>query len=659
MDKDFLNIAKKLRLLYVEDDDIARELMLILLEEYFDNIVVATDGEEGLKYFKEEGDFDLILSDINMPKMNGFEMLEEIRKIDKEVLVLILSAYSDTEHLVHAIKLNISGYILKPINVNQMEQEFYRIVENISLKQEVKERTHLLKQYQDIVDASMIVSKTDLKGNITYVNDNFCKISQFSEEELLSQPHNIVRHPDNAKEVYADLWHSIAVEKKLWSGVIKNRTKSGGSYYVKSYIKPILDTDNNIVEYIALRNDISEVMSATKQLKDCLSSTNEPLLLYMKLDEFDIVTELFDSDIVEMIEKKLAQKIAKYLPYTLCKPKVFQLSEGEFASVLDAKRFQREEHKVLDEIHEMIHAIKKEIINLGEFEYNVSIVASVSFGNKKLIENAKLGIEKLLREKGCLIVANDLVEKEEKSIQNNMDTLIMIQKALHQNKVISYFQPIVDNKTQQIIKYESLVRLVNQKGEVLSPHFFLDTAKKGRYYTHITKKVLENSFKALKVTDKDISINLSALDIENMEINSYLLEILEQNKEDAPRIVFELLEDESIKNVQTIISFIKKVKSYGVKIAIDDFGSGYSNFERLLEYQPDILKIDGSLIKNIQHDNYSLSIVKTIVTFAKEQNFQTIGEFVENKEIFEILYNLGIDQSQGYYFASPKPLEEL
>ena len=644
--------------MYVEDDAVSRELMTTLLEEYFDHIVVAEDGLEGVEKFEKER-IDLILTDINMPRMNGFEMVEYIRKKNKGIPILILSAYSDTQHLVHAIELNISGYVLKPINIEQMERELRRIVQNVSLKEEIKERTHLLEQYQEIVDAGLIVSKTDLNGVITYVNDNFCKISGYFKEELLGKPHSIIRHPDNSKEIYAQLWHTIAVEKSLWSGVIKNRKKSGGSYYVKSYIKPILDTNGNILEYIALRNDITEVMNPTKQLKDCIKAVEDPVLLYMKLDEFHIVSELFDSDTIEIMEKQLADKIAKLIPVAISSPKVFQLGKGEFASVLDSKIFHKRENETLHSIHEMIHTIKKEVISFGEFAYNVSIVASVSYGNDKLLENAKLGIEKVLQEGGCLVVANDLVQKEEEQTRRNMQTLVMIQKALDNNNVVSYFQPIIDNEMKKTVKYESLVRLVDQEGRVVSPFFFLDTAKKGRYYTHITKQVLKNSFEALQKLDKEISINLSALDIENMEISRYILELLQQHQNDASRLVFELLEDENVKNIETIIEFIKKVKSYGVQIAIDDFGSGYSNFERLLEYQPDILKIDGSLIKNIQTDDYSLSIVKSIVTFAKEQNFKTVAEFVENEEIFKILKDLGVDYSQGYYFSAPKPIEEL
>jgi len=167
---------------------------------------------------------------------------------------------------------------------------------------------------------------------------------------------------------------------------------------------------------------------------------------------------------------------------------------------------------------------------------------------------------------------------------------------------------------------------------------------------------LENSFKILEHITTKISINLSSLDIEKEETRGILYELLERYSSDAGRIVFELLEDENVKDFAVIKRFIKKVKKLGVMIAIDDFGAGYSNFERLLEFEPDILKIDGSLIKNIANDIYSRNIVETIVSFAKKQNIITIAEFVENEEIFNILNNLGVDYSQGYYFGEPKKI---
>lgn len=131
---------------------------------------------------------------------------------------------------------------------------------------------------------------------------------------------------------------------------------------------------------------------------------------------------------------------------------------------------------------------------------------------------------------------------------------------------------------------------------------------------------------------------------------------MKKHKKETYRIVIELLEDEKIKDTNLIKNFIEEAKIFNVKIAIDDFGTGLSNFSRVLEYKPDYIKIDGSLIKNVENDKFSKDMIETIVHFSKKQNIKTIAEYVENENIFNIISDLGVDYSQGYYFGEAKVL---
>ena len=165
--------------------------------------------------------------------------------------------------------------------------------------------------------------------------------------------------------------------------------------------------------------------------------------------------------------------------------------------------------------------------------------------------------------------------------------------------------------------------------------------------------MIKKSFEYFSDHTCEFSINLTMEDILNEEINSFLFSLLEKHHIGS-RVVFEIVESESIQNYETVSEFIKKLKSYGSKIAIDDFGSGYSNFEYILKLNVDYLKIDGSLIKNIVSDTNAKIVVSTIVEFAKKLGIKTIAEFVENEAIFQVMQELEIDYSQGYYFQAPK-----
>ncbi|MEA2018909.1 MAG: EAL domain-containing protein [Campylobacterota bacterium] len=661
---EIIKYSKKLKLLYVEDNEEARESTVVILEEFFDDITVAVNGEDGLEQFKEKKaniakeskTFDLIITDINMPKLNGLEMIEQIRDIDKDIPILVLSAYNGSGFFMESIKLGVDGYLLKPIDINQFLGALNKITSKLILKDNSDKNLHFLKEYSEATNSSSIVSKTDTNGIITYANDEFCKISEYSRDELIGQKHNIVRDPDMAEEIFQELWNTIQNKKQIWKGQIKNRSKSGNIYYVNATIKPILDIDNNIVEYIALRDDITEIMNPKKQLQDAIKNYKDPVIIYMKLEDFNTLEDFYDNDTVEKIEDKVKIYLENNIPDAFIFDKVYQLDHGEYAIVNEKSICMPNINSFLSKLKTYQEKIKDNSVDIFDINYDMSMIVSLVFEDDYRLESAKLGIKKLIKTKNNFIVANNFSKLEHDIALKNIETITMIKNAINSNNIISHFQPIINNTTKEVEKYESLVRLVDEDGKVLSPFFFLETAKKGKYYSAITQIVLDNSFDALKNTKKDITINLSALDIEQRVIRTKIFNLLDDNKQYNSRITFELLEDESVKDFETIKTFITDVKKLGVKIAVDDFGAGYSNFERLLDYQPDILKIDGCLIRDIETNSYSLSVVKTIVAFAKEQGIQTVAEFIENESIFNIVNEIGVDYSQGYYFGKPNPL---
>lgn len=653
--KQLVQKAQDIRVLYAEDDDQVRLHVKLLLETIFTQVDIVIDGQEALDAFNSKK-YDLIITDINMPRMNGLELINNIRSVDNLIPIIVISAHGEYENMFNAILSGIDGFILKPLVLDQFLITIKKSIDKTLLERENKKNLLILEQYQEITNKSSIISKTDIDGYITYVNKNFCDISGYSEEELLGQPHNIIRHPDNPKKLFTHLWKTIKEEKKAWQGIVKNRAKDGTTYYVKTTIKPLLDPNGEIVEFIALRDDISEIMSDKKRLMTALEAKEESLLVLLQIDNFDILDKFYDTPTVEKIESEFGDLILKLLPNNAVFKKYYKLGDGRFALREELSNIQAHNIDIDAYLFELISNTKETTIKLQNIEYDVEILASYAHGNENVFDNAKYGIEKAIENGETLLFANDLVAEAQANAQKNIDTIRMVKKALDTCNIVSYFQPIIDNKTQKVFKYESLVRLINENGEIVSPYFFLDISKKGTYYSKITQRVIESAFEVLSHIKDNVSINLSFMDIENPEVRKKLIELISK-PEYKGRVTFEILEDEEVKDMKTVIDFIQYVKKEGdVKIAIDDFGSGYSNFERLLHYSPDILKIDGSLIKNIEHDKFSRNIVETIVTFAQKQHIKTIAEFVENENIYNILKEIGIDYSQGYYFGKPEKL---
>jgi len=457
------------------------------------------------------------------------------------------------------------------------------------------------------------------------------------------------------KTAFRDLWRTIKDEKRTWQGIVKNRAKNGDTYYVKTTVQPILNPEGEVQEYISLRHDITAIMSDKKQLFDFLEANRLSVLILVQIEDYNILEKFYDKASVEKIEDAFGKNMLYLMPNRWGFQRVYHLENGLYAFAIDRRNCKASKEEIHAVLEQFLMNVKEYVVKIDSIEYDISAICSFTYGIFKIFEDAKIGIENAIQTKQPIVYADGLSGIEYDNALKNIETIHIIKTAIDNRKIISYFQPIVNNQTKKIEKYESLVRLITEDGQLLTPFYFLETAKKGRYYSKITKIVLENSFAALyKISEAAISINLSVHDIERDEITHYIENLLVQHEDEAHRIIFELLESEDIKDFALIKQFIQKVKAKGVKIAIDDFGTGYSNFERLLSYEPDILKIDGSLIKNIHNNQINQHIVETVMLFAKKQNLSTVAEFVENETIYEIVRDMGIDYSQGFYFGKPE-----
>ncbi len=251
-----LECLKQITILYAEDDLVIQKQTVGILNSIVKEVHVANCGQEAVELY-DNNKVDIIITDITMPNMTGIEFSKHVRKDNSDIPIIVISAHNDSNILIEAIEIGISRFILKPLNISDLIQVITQFAENICNKSEKDSVTNLLEQYKNIVDADSIVSKTNKDGIITYVNDRFVDISGYSKEELIGQHHNIIRHPDTPEKLFKKMWTTISEKKKVWQGVVKNLSKQGKSYYVRSTIKPILDMNGDIIEYIAIRQDIT------------------------------------------------------------------------------------------------------------------------------------------------------------------------------------------------------------------------------------------------------------------------------------------------------------------------------------------------------------------------------------------------------------------
>jgi EAL domain-containing protein (putative c-di-GMP-specific phosphodiesterase class I) len=253
-----------------------------------------------------------------------------------------------------------------------------------------------------------------------------------------------------------------------------------------------------------------------------------------------------------------------------------------------------------------------------------------------------------------LDILTTIYRKEEQT--KLVDDIVFLKNCVTNNEIEPYVQGIYDAKTLKLNKYECLMRLIDKKNNIaLSVFPFLGTSKKIKAYDDMMRIMVEKSFSLLSSKNIDFSINLSYEDLANSSFMEFLYDKI-NNFYDPSKIVFEILETDFIEDFSIVEEFTSYVKNLGCKIAIDDFGSGFSSMENILKIKPDIIKIDGSLVKDLDTSKDSKTIVKNIVNMAKELKAKTVAEYVHNKEILDIAIDLEVDYLQGFYLDEPKRL---
>ena len=239
----------------------------------------------------------------------------------------------------------------------------------------------------------------------------------------------------------------------------------------------------------------------------------------------------------------------------------------------------------------------------------------------------------------------------------NTDFIDTLNYNIDNNLVEPYFQAIMDNKNDEIIKYEALMRIFDKDKNIILPNVFIYKAKKCRLYNKLMEILINKIIVYISKYKINVSINLDYVDILNPQIKKSLLDKIKANNI-GNYLTLEILESEKVSNFNIVNDFINEVKKYGVKIAIDDFGSGFSNYENILNLDIDYIKIDGSLIKRISEETY-LNLIKSIVLFSKQQNIKVVAEFVSDLKILRYVKNIEVDYSQGYHIGKPMSIQEL
>lgn len=382
------------------------------------------------------------------------------------------------------------------------------------------------------------------------------------------------------------------------------------------------------------------------QLRKDLQDNESLGLLLIKIDNFQIINNFYGFVVGDYVIEDVGKSLKSFFQNNC----VYRLSGSEFAVTLEESLGFYDLKDYLEKLYANIKGMVVVYQDMSiSIEFTLSSIADRSIDD--LFSKASMAM-KFAQDNRLPYWIYENRMNFENEYERNLKLSEVVRESIEDSRVIPYYQAIVDTKTFKIVKYECLARLVDKQEKIISPLIFIPIAKKIKMYNNVTKLIIEKSFKTFENSDLEFNINLSIEDIMSSSIFNFIINKLKTSKA-SNRVTFELLESEAVQDFTKVERFINEVKRYGAKLAIDDFGSGFSNFSYLIQMKTDYIKIDGSLIKNIDVDKQSLLVVETIVEFAKKLGVKTVAEYVHTSVVLEKVQELGIDYAQGFYIDEP------
>lgn len=442
--------------------------------------------------------------------------------------------------------------------------------------------------------------------------------------------------PRNSKEIEAIVIALDNMQKKIakysqeinkWNAILEKRVEEKTKQLKKQYYTDAL---TNLPNRLALVEKIEKKYIHT--------------LVVLNIDDFKQINDYFG----HLVGDKILVVFSNYLKtFVQESTELFRLTGDEFAFAIQKRLSKKELEKFIQELYKKVESF---IFSYKESDILIRVTIGAANEKENILEKADIALKYAKAKRKHYMIYNKQLEME-KAYKENLEWVRRIAKAIEEDRIIPYFQPIAWAKDAKIKGYEALMRM-EEDGEVITPYHFIQVAKRSRFYPALTKILFHKCCKYFQNKECSFSFNLSIEDIENEETVQFLEKTMDSFSL-GNRIVFEITETEGIANYDIVTSFIQKMKKRGAKFSLDDFGSGYSNFEYLAKLDIDYIKIDGSLIKNILQDKNSLIVVETIIDYAKKRGILTVAEFVSSQEIYEKVKEIGIDLVQGYYIAKP------
>ncbi|WP_252020975.1 EAL domain-containing protein [Vibrio sp. SCSIO 43136] len=341
---------------------------------------------------------------------------------------------------------------------------------------------------------------------------------------------------------------------------------------------------------------------------------------------------------------------------------LYSIGVGEWAAIFYSERTSAFIRQKFTDFIDQIEHVNFEPYGLPELDY-LSVSACGGLASRRDFPEASVD-ELLLKSiearrhgmKNNRHMCNaKLLAGEEQMRQDQLEWLSCVSRAVLNRKVVAYAQPIFSAHNHKKVSQECLVRIKDDE-QIIPPAKFLPIIQGTHLYTRLSRQMISHTFAQMQHSNESFSINLSPQDLMS-DKTLYLLEQSMRKLSSASRVGLEVLETEQIKDYGRMQEVCDHFRRLGARIIVDDFGSGYSNIDELIKLEPQIIKLDGSIIRNLDKDPRQRQITQQLVRLCHVFEAKTVAEFVHNQQVCQIAEDLGVDFLQGYYLGKPELLE--
>ena len=691
----------KPRLLVVEDAADTADLIERVLASAFD-IEIAADGAEALAAWKARR-HDLVLLDVMLPTLSGRDILVAIQLTDPHQPVVMMTAHTTIDQAEELMLLGAVDFLPKPFRAEQLRKvcdiaihrEDY-LVSNAQFAARVKsleerelEFRNLYESHHQLLDdLQSVIMELDENLTICFLNRTWETLMGYPIEDSIGRPIKDFTSPEDAQQfaVFNEKITAAMHEKKsgteielclrdvnqqkIWTQLKISRSTRSEQF---STLTVCLD---NITErrksqeqlnYLAMHDSLTGLHnrhyfeSTLKQLsEDSKRSKRQHGLVYLDLDHFKVINDTFGhqkgDEVLREMSALLSRRIRK--PDTLCR-----LGGDEFAVLLRdvsaqaAQDFAREIQKIIGEFS---FQLQDQRFNLG-CSIGVTVIDDSAYSAEEHFMRADIALYVAKGRGRNLIHLYDPEDNESDELRMRINISQRIRKAISEDRMVLYFQPIYDVANAKVSYYEALVRLREVNGTIVGPAEFIPALEAAGEMHLLDRWIIKLATRSLKEHPElnHIAINLSAQAFKDETLVPTILESLKLTGVNPNRITFELTESASLFNLNITQRVIAELHKLGCSFSVDDFGSGFSSFAYLKDLPADYIKLDGSFIQNLHKDTIDQALVKAMIQVIQALGKKAVAEYVENEEILQILKKMGIDFVQGYHIGRPVPVEKL